>query len=60
MELFWFLAVGFLISVICSVWCAKRPIDKGYNPALWGVLGFVIPIISVIVMAFLPQSDRAA
>ena len=60
MELFLLLALGFVISVVCAFWCAKRAVAKGYNPVVWGILGFVIPIISVIVMAFLPPTDRAA
>ena len=60
MELFLLLALGFVISAVCAFWCAKRAVNKGYNPVVWGVLGFVIPIIAVIVMAVLPPTDRAA
>ncbi len=60
MELFLLLALGFVISVVCAFWCAKRAVDKGYNPVVWGILGFIIPLIAVIVMAFLPRTERAA
>ena len=60
MELFVLLFLGFVISAVCAFWCARRAIDKGYSPAVWGVLGFVIPIIAVIMMVILPPTDRAA
>jgi len=58
-ELFALLSLGFVISAVCAFWCATRALDKGYNPALWGVLGFVIPVFAVIAMAVIPASDRA-
>ena len=60
MDLFVLLALGFVISAVCAFWCATRAQAKGYSPAVWGVLGFVIPIIAVIMMVILPPTDRAA
>ena len=60
MELFVLLSLGFVISAVCAFWCATRALAKGYSPAVWGVLGFLIPIIAVIVMAVIPPSDRAS
>jgi len=58
-ELLAIVFIGFVISAVCAFWCAKRAIDKGYSPVVWGVLGFIVPIIAVIVMAVLPPTDRA-
>ena len=59
MELFVLLSLGFVISAVCAFWCATRALAKGYSPAVWGVLGFLIPVIAVIAMAVIPPSDRA-
>jgi membrane associated rhomboid family serine protease len=52
--------VSLVISVVCSWWCATRALAKGYSPVVWGIVGFIFPIISVIIMVFLPRTDRAA
>jgi FtsH-binding integral membrane protein len=58
-ELFLLMAVGFVISAVCAWWCAVHAQAKGYSPALWGVLGFLIPVIAVIAMAVMRPTDRA-
>ena len=60
MELFVLLTLSFIISAVCAFWCATQAQHKGYSPALWGVLGFVIPIIAVIVMAVMRPTERAS
>ena len=58
-ELFVLLSLGFVISAVCAFWCATRALAKGYSPAVWGVLGFLVPVIAVIAMAVMPETDRA-
>jgi hypothetical protein len=53
------MSLSFVISAVCAFWCATRALAKGHNPAVWGVLGFLVPVVAVIVMAFLPPTDRA-
>ena len=59
MELFVLMTLSFVISAVCAFWCATRAQAKGYSPAVWGVLGFLIPIIAVIAMAVIRPSERA-
>lgn len=59
MELFALMALSFVISAVCAFWCATRAQAKGYSPAVWGVLGFLIPIIAVIAIAVMRPSERA-
>ena len=59
MELFALVSLGFVISAVCAFWCATRALAKGYSPAVWGVLGFLIPVIAVIAMAVIRPGDRA-
>jgi hypothetical protein len=58
-ELFALMALSFAISAVCAFWCATRAQAKGYSPAVWGVLGFLIPIIAVIAIAVMRPGDRA-
>lgn len=60
MEVLVLLFLAFVVSAVCAFWCAKRAEVKGYNPVTWGILGFLIPIIAVILMVVLPPTDRAA
>ncbi len=60
MEILALVLIGLVIAVVCSFWCATRAVAKGYSPVVWGIVGFLVPIIAVIVMAFLPATDRAA
>ena len=54
-----FIIISLIVAVVCSWWCATRALAKGYSPVVWGVVGFLIPVIAVIVMAFLPRTERA-
>jgi hypothetical protein len=58
-EIFVLMSLSFVISAVCAFWCATRAQAKGYSPAVWGVLGFLLPIIAVIAMAVMPKTDRA-
>lgn len=59
MEIFLLLLISLAISIVCAVWCARTALDKGYSPGLWGVLGFLFPVVAVIVIALVRPSDRA-
>ena len=48
-----------MLSAAVAWWCASRALDKGYNPVLWGIVGFLVPVIAIIVMVVLPRTDRA-
>ena len=59
MEIFLLLLISLAISIVCAVWCARTALDKGYSPGLWGVLGFLFPLVAVIVLALMRPSGRA-
>lgn len=59
MEVFVLVALGVVISVVCSFWCATHALHRGRSPVVWGILGFIIPVIAVIVIAVLPPGDGA-
>ena len=59
METFVLVMLGIVISVVCAAWCASHAMDKGHSPGLWGVLGFLFPLIAVIVIALIPPSENA-
>jgi hypothetical protein len=43
------------------VWLpAKIAIGKGRNPWLWGALGFVFPLITLVVILVLPSTTPPA
>jgi hypothetical protein len=48
-----------VLSAACAFWCASRALDKGYSPVVWGIVGFLVPVIAIIVMVVLPRTDRA-
>lgn len=52
--------IGIVIAVAFSFWCASIAVRKGHSPILWAILGFVIPIIALIIIALLPAKDRPA
>jgi hypothetical protein len=58
-ELLALFFIGFVIAAVCAFWCATRAPAKGYSPVVWGSFGFLVPIVAIIVMAFLPPTDRA-
>ena len=59
MELFALLALGLVISVVCSFWCATHAQHRGHSPVVWGILGFLIPVIAVMAVYVLPPGDAA-
>ena len=57
MEFVFFL-IGIVIAVAIAFWCASIASRKGRSPLLWGILGFVLPLIALIVIAVLPATDN--
>ena len=49
------LLTSFFISLGCAVLCAWFADRKGRNVALWGVIGFVIGVIALVIIAVLPS-----
>ena len=57
---FWsYLILAIVMAVF--VWLpAKIAIGKGRNPWLWGALGFVFPLITLVVILVLPSTTPPA
>ncbi len=60
MDLFVLFLICFVVAVACAWVCAKIALRKGHDPVIWAVLGFVLPIIALVVIAVLPSADRGA
>ncbi len=59
MDLLILILISLTISIVCAVWCSKKAVEKGFNPGLWGVLGFLFPLIAVIAITLMRPSGRA-
>ncbi len=46
-----------IISVACAFGCAKIAERKNRGVGLWGVLGFVLGLIGLVIVAVLPAAD---
>jgi uncharacterized membrane protein YhaH (DUF805 family) len=53
-----FLVISLIVSVIFAVICYRMAIDRGRNGTLWAVLGFVFPLISLIVLLLLGRKEQ--
>jgi hypothetical protein len=49
-----------LVPLLCGAVCFKAAADKGRNPWVWGVVGFVLPLIGLLFVLFLPRVRRPA
>lgn len=54
-ELSMLFLFSLVIAIVFCVICLKIGANKGYNPALCGVLGFFLGVIGLIVVAVLPN-----
>jgi uncharacterized membrane protein YoaK (UPF0700 family) len=52
--------IGLVIAVVCAVVCHRIATTKGRSPVLWAVLGFLFPLIALIVIALLPSKRASA
>lgn len=50
--------VGLAICAICCVVCIKFAEKKGYSKPLFGVMGFLLSVIGVIIAAVLPNNNE--
>lgn len=47
--------VAFAVAVACGLFSAKLAADKGRSPLGYGLLGFFLPLIGIIVAAAVPR-----
>jgi hypothetical protein len=48
-------ALWVLIPFALGALCYKAAADKGRNPWVWGVVGFLLPIAGLLAVALLPR-----
>ena len=58
MDLFVLFLICFVVAVACAIACWKLALRKGRDATIWGVLGFLIPIVALAVILVLPPTDR--
>ena len=52
--------ISLLVAVVFAYFCHRIAVGKGRGPVLWTILGFLFPIIAIIVIALLPPKRAAA
>ena len=52
--------IAFAIAVVFAVVCQRIATGKGRSGLLWAALGFVFPLIALIVILLLPEKTAAA
>jgi hypothetical protein len=52
--------LGLVIAVVCAYVCYRIALSKGRQPVGWAILGFVFPLIGLIVIAVLPSKRTLA
>jgi hypothetical protein len=58
MEWLWLISLA--IAIVIAVLCYRIAEGKGRSGVLWGILGFIIPIIALIIILVLPDKSTAA
>jgi predicted cobalt transporter CbtA len=58
MEWLWLISPA--IAIVFAVLCYRIAEGKGRSGVLWGILGFIIPIIALIIILVLPDKSTAA
>jgi predicted cobalt transporter CbtA len=58
MEWLWLISLA--IAIVFAVLCYRIAEGKGRSGVLWGILGFIIPIIALIIILVLPDKSTAA
>jgi hypothetical protein len=51
--------IGLIVAIIFAVICHRIAVGKGRGPVLWAILGFLFPLIALIVIALLPSKRPA-
>jgi predicted cobalt transporter CbtA len=57
MEWLWLISLA--IAIVIAVLCYRIAEGKGRSGVLWGILGFIIPIIALIIILVLPDKSTA-
>ncbi len=52
--------VSLIIAIVFAYFCHRIAVSKGRGPVLWTILGFLFPIIAIIVIAILPPKHARA
>ncbi len=50
--------IAFAVAVISGVLCARIAGMKGRHPTFYGVLGFFLPLITLLALVILPSKRR--
>ena len=56
--LLWF--IGLAIAITIAVVCYRIAEGKGRSGVLWGIVGFLLPIVGLIVILVLPDKRGTA
>jgi uncharacterized membrane protein YoaK (UPF0700 family) len=56
-DLFILFVICFVVAVACAYACARLALRKGRDPVIWAVFGFLVPIVTVCVIAVVPSAD---
>ncbi len=57
MEWLWLISLA--IAIVFAVVCYRIAEGKGRSGVLWGILGFLFPIIALIIILVLPSKQTA-
>lgn len=52
--------VGIAIAVVFAIICNRIAVSKGRGPVLWAILGFLFPLIALIIILILPRKHAVA
>lgn len=52
--------ISLIIAIVCAYACYRIALGKGRGPVLWAMLGFLFPLIALIVIALLPRKEATA
>jgi predicted cobalt transporter CbtA len=57
MEWLWLISLA--IAIVIAVLCYRIAEGKGRSGVLWGILGFIVPLIALIIILVLPDKSTA-
>jgi hypothetical protein len=53
------LIIVLVVAVLGAYFAARIAGGKGYSPVLFGIIGFILPLIGIIIAAVLPRKASA-